>query len=509
MSGAAQKIEMRLDALLAGLADVRAPGDCLISGLCLDSRRAQRGDLYFALQGRRSHGLEHLQQVLDAGVAAMLWEPSPQFSELPPPLRARLGRLPAAAVNGLAQLVGVIADRFYGSPSTAMSVIGVTGTDGKTSCSQFVAASLDGHGGRCGVIGTLGYGLHGELKPASHTTPDAVRVQQLLADMRNHGGRYAAMEVSSHALDQGRVSGVHFETAVLTNLSRDHLDYHGDVEAYAAAKRRLFTTPGLRHAVVNLNDAFGRDLAQRLDAEVRVIGYGLGPLQGTGAIDTVRGEQLELNAHGLSMQIHSPWGTAAIRSPLLGAFNASNLLAVLTTVILAGLSFENACAAIQDLRTVPGRVERFGGHAGKPLVVVDYAHTPKALESVLQALRAHTDGRLWCVFGCGGERDAGKRPLMGAAAQRYADCVVITDDNPRAEDPDRIIADILTGIEHQQAVHVERDRARAIAYAIGNCNAADVVLVAGKGHEDYQEVGGRRLPFSDREHVRLQLEASP
>lgn len=502
----AARPQARLSELLAGLCEVSRAQDPLITGLTLDSRAVRPGDVFVALRGTRGHGLEHAEQALEAGAIALLWEPAPDVSQLPPPLTERLGQVPALAIQGLREQIGVIADRFYGSPSKELAVIGVTGTDGKTSCTHFIAASLDGRDGRCGLIGTLGYGLYGELDRASHTTPDAIRVHGLLADMRARGANRVAMEVSSHALDQRRVEGVRFHTAVLTNLTRDHLDYHGDVEAYAAAKRRLFMMPGLRHAVVNLDDALGRELAVGVADSVQVIGYGMEPAHHTLTDSVVRGERLELDARGLLLQVSTPWGSAVIRSALLGAFNASNLLAVLATLVVAGLPFEDACAAVEQLRTVPGRVERFGGEAGKPLVVVDYAHTPKALESVLHALRAHSQGRLWCVFGCGGDRDLGKRPLMAAAAERFADRVVVTDDNPRGEDPERIVADILAGFARPDDVMVERDRARAIAHAIGSAAASDVVLVAGKGHEDYQEVDGRRLPFSDREQVRSVLE---
>ena len=506
MSAATASYQAPLSVLLAGLGHVTAQQERNITGLCLDSRKVRPGDLFFALRGTREHGLAHASQALAAGAAALVWEPSPQHAELPPPLRERLDGVPAFAVNQLRQQVGVIADRFYGSPSDALTVIGVTGTDGKTSCSHFIAASLDGRDGRCGLIGTLGYGLYGALDAASHTTPDAIRVHGLLADMRAQGARYAAMEVSSHALDQHRVEGVRFHTAVLTNLSRDHLDYHGDVSAYSAAKRRLFLMPGLRHAVVNLDDALGRELARSVADSVQVIGYGMQARPSDATVPMVRGERLELNAAGLRLHMDTPWGSASIQSSLLGEFNASNLLAVLATLVVAGLPFEDACAALERLQTVPGRVERFGGDSGKPLVVVDYAHTPQALESVLHALRGHGRHQLWCVFGCGGERDAGKRPLMAAAVQRYADRIVVTDDNPRGEDPERIIAAIMTGFDQPHQVHVERDRARAIAFAIANAAADDIVLVAGKGHEDYQEIQGKRLPFSDRDRVRRELE---
>jgi len=493
----------RLGELLAGLVAVPGDQDRTVTGLCLDSRRARAGELFLACGGRRAHGLAHLNQALAKGVAAVLWEPVEPFQELPPDLAAALGGCPAFAVPELHLHVGVLADRFYGAPSRGLHVVGITGTDGKTSCSQFLAASLDRPGARCGVLGTLGYGLYGELAPASHTTPDAIRVHGLLARMRDQGARWAVMEVSSHALDQARVGGVHFDTAVLTNLGRDHLDYHGDEDAYAAAKRRLFQSTDLRHAVINLDDAFGRSLLPRLSSGVQAIGYTL--TAGPADVPVVRGRGLRLDDAGLSLTIDSPWGSAQVRTALLGRFNASNVLAVTAALVLSGMPFDEACARIAELRTVPGRMERFGGANGWPLVVVDYAHTPQALTHVLQALRAHTRGRLWCVFGCGGDRDRGKRPLMGAIAAREADQVVITDDNPRGEDPDVIVAEILGGIADRSGVEVRRERADAIAYALEQAGDNDLVLVAGKGHEDYQEIAGRRLPFSDREQVQNRL----
>lgn len=506
MTGSRAPASLRLSELLAGVVPVASSEDPLITGLHVDSREVRPGGIFFALQGTRGHGLDHAAQALEAGAAAILWEPAPLYSELPPPLRRQAAGVPAIVLKGLREKIGVLADRFYGFPSREMHVIGVTGTDGKTSCSHFIAASLHQRAGRCGLIGTLGYGLFGALHPPTHTTPDAIRVHGLLADLRDQGARHVAMEVSSHALDQYRVSGVRFDTAVLTNLSRDHLDYHGDLQAYADAKRRLFLMPELRHAVLNLDDAFGRELLTDVAGDVEVVGYTLSAESAAPGLDVVRGDGLELDESGLRMQVSSPWGEARIRSPLLGAFNASNLLAVLATLVLSGMPFEQACAALGELQTVPGRVERFGGGANQPLVVVDYAHTPKALESVLQAVRAHSRGAVWCVFGCGGERDRGKRPLMAAAAERYADRVVVTDDNPRAEDPDQIVTEILAGFAAPAGVQVMRDRAQAIAYAIAQAQPHDVVLVAGKGHEDYQEIAGTRWPFSDREQVRRQLE---
>lgn len=492
----------RLSALLAGIADVSGDQDRNIDGLSLDSRQARCGDLFFARGGTRRHGLHYLHDALRAGVAAVAWEPAAGWSELPPPPPGSAA-VPTFAVDKLDTQIGVIADRFYGHPSKDLFVVGVTGTDGKTSCTQFLARCLDQPEERCGVIGTLGYGLYGELGEATHTTPDAVRLHRLLADMRERGARCVVMEVSSHALAQSRVAGVAFDVAVLTNLSRDHLDYHGDEAAYARAKRRLFEQPGLGTAVINMDDAFGRTLLAELPQATERVGYGFGPVSDN--LRQVVGSELRLDRDGFSMRVATPWGRGTLDSPLLGRFNASNALAVLAVLLLRGQPFAQATAAIRGLATVPGRMERFGGAPGQPLVVVDYAHTPDALRNVLEALRSHCQGRLWCVFGCGGDRDRGKRPLMGAVAERLADRVVVTDDNPRTEAAERIIEEILTGMQAPERVQVERDRERAIVHAVDGAAPEDLVLIAGKGHEEYQLVGERTLPFSDRALVRRLL----
>jgi UDP-N-acetylmuramoyl-L-alanyl-D-glutamate--2,6-diaminopimelate ligase len=500
MPAASVPVSHMLSALLTGLAKVGSGQDRAVTGLSLDSRSARAGDLFLACSGAQGHGLQYIEQALQAGVAAVVWEPSRRFMELPPPLAEARGSVPAFAIEGLGNQIGVIADRFYGHPSQRLHVIGVTGTDGKTSCSQFLAKCLDGRRGRCGVIGTLGYGLYGELTAPTHTTPDAIRVHRLLAEMADGGARYVVMEVSSHGLEQGRAAGVAFDIAVLTNLSRDHLDYHGDTAAYARAKRRLFEMPGLRMAVLNLDDGFGRELLQTLPPSVARTGYGF---HGFDDISTpqVLGSELHLHHDGFSLQVSSPWGSGSVQSTLLGGFNASNVLAVLTVLLVGGLPFDEACSAVQSLSTVPGRMERFGGD-GRPTVVVDYAHTPEALRHVLEALRGHVAGELWCVFGCGGDRDRGKRALMGGVAEQLADRVVVTDDNPRHEDPQAIVADILSGMQEPDRARVLRDRGTAIRAAVEAAAPQDLVLVAGKGHETLQLVGDQRLPFSDREQVR-------
>jgi UDP-N-acetylmuramoyl-L-alanyl-D-glutamate--2,6-diaminopimelate ligase len=394
-----------------------------------------------------------------------------------------------------------MAAELAGNPSEQLLMVAVTGTNGKTSCSQWIASALGALGRPTTVIGTLGHGFPGQLEALANTTPDALALHPLLARHRLAGAQCVAMEASSHALAQDRLSGSRFDIALFTNLTRDHLDYHGDMERYGEAKARLFDWPGLRFAVVNVGDAFGRRLVDRMrDRHTRVLTYGFE--QGV-----VSGARLDLHRFGLSLEIRTPWGEGRVESALWGEHNAANLLGVLGVLIAADVPFDQAVRALADLQPVEGRMQTLGGD-GKPLVVIDYAHTPDALSHVLQALRRHLSrGRLACVFGCGGERDAGKRPLMGEAASRLADRVVITSDNPRAEDPSAIIAAIAAGAAGGYAV--EPDRAQAIATAIAAAAADDVVLVAGKGHERWQEIAGVRHPFSDAAVCAACLETWP
>ena len=486
-----------LSALLAGMAAVNDQQDVSVTGLSLDSRSVQPGDLFLACAGTRQHGLLHARQAIDRGAAAIAWEacvdhePAPDIN------------VPAVAVEALGQKVGLIADRFFAHPSGAMTVIGITGTDGKTSISHFLAQALDQESAPCGVLGTLGYGLYGQLEPATHTTPDGVTLQGTIQRLRELGARWLAMEVSSHALEQGRVNGVAFDFAVFTNLSRDHLDYHGTMEIYGETKRRLFEWPGLDYAIINLDDAFGRKLSQSLPPHVRLLGYGMQAADRYDA-EAVLASELKLDRNGLRATVVTPWAEGELEARVLGRFNVMNLLAVLATLLAIGIELPDALVRLRSTRTVPGRMEPFD-LPGRPLVVVDYAHTPAALENALRALREHCEGELWCVFGCGGDRDRGKRPLMAKVVERYADRVVVTDDNPRGEDPRGIVEEILQGFDTPDRVDVEHDRARAIAAAIERAAANDVVLVAGKGHETVQLVGDEQRPFSDREQVRAVL----
>ena len=381
----------------------------------------------------------------------------------------------------------------------------MTGTDGKTSVSHFIAQAMSITEQACGLIGTLGYGVYGDLRTPTHTTPDALQLQLELSTLRDAGVKHVVMEASSHALHQHRTDGVDFNVAVLTHLSRDHLDYHGSIEAYAEAKRRLFTSPALACAVLNVSDDFGRQLAKDLNHQLRVIAY-QGQPGGTARTyaDWIELETVRPLERGLFLRLDSSWGPAELEVSLLGVFNADNLLAALGALLGSGLTLNAAIQRLSRVATVPGRMELFM-QRGAPRVVVDYAHTSHALETVLQALRPHCRGELVCVFGAGGDRDQGKRPHMGAAAERYADRVVLTSDNPRTEDPDMILDQIAHGFDQPQRAQRISDRAEAIETTVRDAAPDDLILVAGKGHEDYQQIGAEKRPFSDRTLVQQVL----
>ena len=476
---------MLLGELLPELEGLSA--DLAVTGLVQDSREIQPGDAFVAIAGFGAHGLNFVDAARAAGAAAILFEP-PAPDELPAPEDA----IPVA---GLRSRMGAMADAFHGQPSAAMTTVGVTGTNGKTSTVQLLAQAWTLRGQQAGTIGTLGAGIWPKIVPTGFTTPLVLRLHALLAELRDEGAQAVAMEVSSHALDQGRVDGVHFDVAVFTNLTRDHLDYHGDMASYGAAKKKLFDWPGLRAATVNLDDAFGRELFEAVGGKVRVVGFSSRGAAGA----AVRADEVQLDGSGIRFMLHAGNQAHPVRSPLLGRFNVDNLLGVAATLFAMGMAPALVAETLSQLVPVDGRMNRLGGEGGLPLVVVDYAHTPDALEQALSSLRAHTAGKLVCVFGCGGERDRGKRPQMAAAAEAGADRVLLTDDNPRGEDGDRIIADTRAGFRRPGLVLVERDRRRAIERAIAEAMRGDIVLIAGKGHEPYQEVAGRVLPFDDRE----------
>ncbi|MCC7662696.1 UDP-N-acetylmuramoyl-L-alanyl-D-glutamate--2,6-diaminopimelate ligase [Stenotrophomonas rhizophila] len=469
------------------LPDVVLSHDPSITGLVLDSRAVRPGNAFVAIAGFGAHGLGFVEQARANGAGAILFEP-PAPADLPAPGDA-------IAVPGLRARMGAMADQFHGRPSRAMTMVGVTGTNGKTSTVQLLAQAWHLLGTASGSIGTLGVGLYGQVVPTGFTTPLVLQMHQVLAQLRDDGAQAVAMEVSSHALDQGRVDAVHYDVAVFTNLTRDHLDYHGDMAQYGAAKARLFHRDGLKAAVVNLDDSFGNELLRTVDAGVRQVG-----LSSRGAQQaTLRADSLKLDGRGIAFDLVVDGARHPVQSPLLGRFNVDNLLAVAGALYALDHAPAAIAALLSRLQPIAGRMNRLGGERDQPTVVIDYAHTPDALEQALSSLHGHLAGRLLCVFGCGGERDTGKRPQMAAIAEKYADVVIVTDDNPRGEDGDAIVADIVAGLARPQAALVQRDRAAAIATAIDQAGQGDIVLIAGKGHEPYQEVHGIQHPFDDTE----------
>ncbi len=493
---------MALPELLRELAPVASGSDLRVTGISMDSRALRAGDAFLALPGGKDHGWNHAAAAVRNGARVILADAATVVSA---PL---LNGVPVIPVANLGAVAGVIAARFFGDPSRQLQVVGVTGTNGKTSTSHYIAVAMqEFNGGHAGIIGTLGNGAVGRLRATELTTPDPVSLQSELAAQLAGGVQVIAMEVSSHALELGRIAGVHFTTAVFTNLTRDHLDFHGDMAAYGAAKRRLFDLPGLKQAVVNLDDEFGRELMRACSARMPVIGYRLTgtSLPKSAPEDELLGALRDSAPGQLQLDVLGPWGGGPLRCALTGSFNAANVLAACATLLTLGVPFARALELLAHARAVPGRMEAFRA-PGRPAVIVDYAHTPDAVEKALLALRGQCRGRLVCVFGCGGDRDPGKRPQMGRVAEAGADQVVVTSDNPRSENPEAIIAAILAGMRQPDRAIVEPDRAAAITLAINAAGAADTVLVAGKGHETWQETAGRRLPFSDRQLVRSLIE---
>ncbi|KAF1029498.1 MAG: UDP-N-acetylmuramoyl-L-alanyl-D-glutamate--2,6-diaminopimelate ligase [Burkholderia plantarii] len=473
-----------------------------------DTRVLQPGDVFVAYAVDGADNRPFIAEALARGAAAVLLQP-----EGAPEGLAALDPHSTLRVPGLDALAGEIASGWYGEPSDAMFAVGVTGTNGKTSCTQWIATALSALNRPCAVIGTLGSGMAGRLVHTGFTTPDASQLQRSLAQLRDAGASAVAMEVSSHALHQGRVNGTAFDVAVFTNLTQDHLDYHHTFEAYEAAKAKLFAWRGLRHAIVNRDDAAGARLLASLAGRVASVGYGIGERADAPAADReLIATDVRASATGTTFRLVSSWGEAQVEVGTLGLFNVSNLLAVLGTLLVADVPFATALAELAKLESVNGRMQRLGGRlaSDEPLVVVDYAHTPDALEKTLEALRPIAEARggaLVCMFGCGGDRDATKRPLMGAIAERLADRVVVTSDNPRSEPPLAIIEQIAAGMQAgERALRVE-DRARAILQAVRGAAREDVVLLAGKGHEATQDIMGKKRAFSDQDHARLALAA--
>ncbi len=489
--------------LLDGIAKIPAT-EARVAELTLDSRQVRAGSLFFALPGLKGHGLSFAADAAARGASAVLWEP---HAGVAPPL------LPpgvfATAIPNLKSLVGRIADRFFNWPSSQLRITGITGTNGKTTCAYLLAQCLERLGLQAAYMGTIGWGRPAALAELNATTPDAVTVHRTLSQLRGSGVREVAMEVSSHALDQNRVDGVRFHVAAFTNLSRDHLDYHGSMQRYGAAKSKLFQAADLKHIVLNIGDEFGRALAREHAAGASLIAVRVGSGDSGWLADrALFATRVRMEARGISLDLDGTFGKSTLDTQLLGRFNAENSLVVLGCLLALGFSLGEAVKALAECKPAPGRMEVVKTDApNKPTVVVDYAHTPDALAKALSAAREHCNGSLWCVFGCGGDRDSGKRPLMGGIADELADQIIVTDDNPRSEDPEAITRDILRGIKSRD-VRVIHDRGEAIAAALHAAQAIDWVLIAGKGHEDYQIYGETRRAFSDRSAALRVLEAA-
>jgi UDP-N-acetylmuramoyl-L-alanyl-D-glutamate--2,6-diaminopimelate ligase len=498
-----------LHGLLEGLVDdagLASAGHIVVDGLSQDSRDIGQNYLFLALRGTASHGRGYAAQAVRAGASVVLWDAAE--GDRPDVPQDVADEAVFIQVEDLRQKSGEIAARFFHHPSSELNLIGVTGTDGKTSVSHYIAQCMDSKAAPCGVLGTLGNGLVNDLQPTGLTTASAVQVQQSLASLVAKAASAAVMEVSSHGLDQGRVHGVCFDTAVFTNLSQDHLDYHGNMEAYASAKAKLFAVDGLKSAVINLDDEFGRVLAQKYRNSLTVFGYSTSSdfdSLASCADFVVHAKNIQPQAHGFDVNVATPKGTGYFQLGLLGSFNVSNALAVLSTLLLNNVAFEESLKRIQAITPVAGRMELITAE-NKPTVIVDYAHTPQGLAAACIAAKQHFSGRLWCVFGCGGDRDRDKRPLMAQAAERFADYVIVTSDNPRHEDPDEIIRQILAGFVDTGHVECHVERRQAIASALSKAAADDVVLLAGKGHESCQIIGDKYIVFDDRSVARALLD---
>lgn len=480
-----------------------------VGNLCLDTRQLKTGDAFIALVGNKVDGRDFIAKAIELGASVILVEADKNWQGID-----WLGSVPVIAVEQLASQVSAIAARFFDEPSKKVQLLGITGTNGKTTCSLLAAQLLARLQRKSAVVGTLGYGVLdatalapmaqqvSALHSTGLTTPDPIALQRILAELVHDGATAIAIEVSSHSLQQKRVASVSIHTAIFTNLTQDHLDYHGDLTSYGNAKAQLLNAQGLQTAVVNLDDAWAKSLVNKVPAGVTALTYS------TQTVADIYAQNIELHAFGVSANIVTPWGTAKINSPLLGEFNLSNLLAVIGAVALQGFPLDAIVAHMPELLPAPGRMQQVvvDQQAQQVQVIVDYAHTPDALENTLNAIQQHKAGNIWTVFGCGGDRDKTKRPQMGTIAERLSDYVIVTNDNPRSEDPSAIAGEILRGMNRPSGCLVIADRAQAIDFAVQQAKAGDIVLIAGKGHEDYQIFAKQTLPFSDTKQARIALQ---
>lgn len=497
-------VPIKLSQLLSNVTQLQHAGlEREVVGLTLDSREVKPGYVFFACRGHQNDdGNRYIDEAIRNKAAVVMTDSSEVAAS-----RSGANDVPVIFIADLSRHVSTLAANFYDHPSRHMYVVGITGTNGKTSFCHFLGQALTLLGESVGVLGTLGNGIFSQQERSTLTTPDPIKLQALLAEMRLQGVRQVAMEVSSHGIEQGRVNAVDFDVAVFTNLSRDHLDYHGTMEAYGNAKRKLFQKEGLKHAIFNIDDVFGRQLLAEFYTKKAVFAYSAEGRLSEYPVPTVRAEHVHLNMKGVTASLRSFWGDGVLHAAMLGRFNLSNLLAVFSVLCISGVPIETIFRVLSQLQSVTGRMQVFGG-GDRPHVIIDYAHTPDALKQVLLTLKDYAEGEVWCVFGCGGNRDQGKRAQMGQIAEMYADKVIVTDDNPRQEKPMSIVADILSKMIKPESVIVEHNRRRAIAHAIDCAKMGDIILVAGKGHENYQIYGDEHLPFSDEMTVRMLL-ASP
>ncbi|MEE8366306.1 MAG: UDP-N-acetylmuramoyl-L-alanyl-D-glutamate--2,6-diaminopimelate ligase [Gammaproteobacteria bacterium] len=506
MTGKAKRSGKSLIELLRDFTSSETLPEIEIVDIVSDSRAARKGSLFIALQGIDTHGIDFSIDAVKAGAVAVLYDLQDEYCEQRIALLSKQIQTHWIALERLNQINGEIVSRFYNEPGKYLKLIGVTGTDGKTSVTHLLIQALGGIGKAVASIGTLGYGVGNQLEPSALTTPDAVTLQTWLHEFYLQQCEYVVMEVSSHALDQFRVNGCRFDIAVLTNLGRDHLDYHGSQAQYAETKARLFRDFDLSARVLNVDDALGLTLSQEFESE--------GPVRYSASITTapadaeVRLLSSEVTDRGLDMRVTTPNGEILASTSLMGRFNIENTLACISILIALGLDREQIQQAVTGLKPIPGRMEKFSGHGGLAMAVVDFAHTEQALRACLTTCREYTRGQLWCIFGCGGDRDQGKRQGMGSAVEQLADRVIITDDNPRTEDPENIVAEILKGLRHPENARVVHNRQAAIEYALSEAGADDLVVIAGKGHEQEQIIGRERIPFSDRQVVQRIMQAA-
>jgi len=500
-----QIMNITLRQLLSDFCEADYLPDVEVKGLALDSRHVEQGFVFVALEGGFDHGLAYAEAAIGRGAVAVLCDA--QHDQYCQQILSKIMTMAVCVpVKNLQSKLGFLSNKFYRSPSEKLFVSGVTGTDGKTSVSHFIAQAMNSSDTPAAVIGTLGNGLIDQLDESSHTTPDIFSLNNMLSQFKLQGATSAVMEVSSHGLDQDRVQGINFDAAVLTNLTRDHLDYHGDIESYKQAKKKLFIENDDRSLVLNIDDAFGCEMFSEFGDKRTVWLYGLNELQAKQSKLFAYANHVENKPEGMKFMLVSSHGSAEVNLGLIGEFNIYNALACFCVLLQSGMNFNYAIKRIEKLQTVTGRMEVVS-KVDKPTIVIDYAHTPEALSQALINVRKHVTGKVICVFGCGGDRDAGKRPLMAQVADELADLVILTSDNPRNEDPAQIIDEMRLGISNELKLIVEENRASAIQQAVNMASADDLILIAGKGHEEYQIVANKKIPFSDKQKAIESLEA--